>query len=515
VPRSQTEPRPQAGGGKSEKKSLSGFAVNNRIFTPKRQNERTSAFDGSDRKMSPAPARSNSLARVPMPTPNTKVSAKAMFNSVMHIDLSILDKEAKSLDVMLFHSRDRLVASLIRGITWSQWDHAMLFYRDQFTGTLFLMEAAQNTLNTGVQLIPFSRFGQIFDLYQKKYDKICYRRLTIPGGRTAKHLQRVDEFAKKVKGMSYGVGSLFSFFTFSEELHDNRTFFCSELCAAAYRYAGVLNESVSTASVYPGHFGAGVTLNLNDGASLGPEQEVVDLRPPDEKGLFGRIKSAPATCLPKSPARGGGGGVEGKASMGIRRGDSKCYTNASPLGNDAAVYEPFSEAEIDTDDDDDDHDYQDYDHRHHGHQEGIDKASRDYPPAPNTRPPREPSGVVSPPRQKLSFVFPGVGGGEGGEGGGGHASAAAAAAAAAAAVAAETPSSLVNHDDHHHADNDDGDDDDGGPAATAPDEAEGENPDPDRPAQAPRALEAPAPAPEKKEEPEKNTSDVAVDEAKT
>jgi len=137
------------------------------------------------------------------------------------------------------------------------------------------MESAQNSLNTGVQLIPSRRFRAAFHLYAKKYDVIVYRKMNIPGGVTKRQRVLLDIFSHRVKGMPYGVSSLFSFFTFAEGLHENRTFFCSELIAAAYRHCEILSKNVCTANCYPGHFGEDYVLEMNDGARLGPETILV------------------------------------------------------------------------------------------------------------------------------------------------------------------------------------------------------------------------------------------------
>lgn len=41
-----------------------------------------------------------------------------------------------------------------------------------------------------------------------------------------------------------------------EKSHDTRTFFCSELVAAAYKRLGLLPQSISAAHYWPGAFAA-------------------------------------------------------------------------------------------------------------------------------------------------------------------------------------------------------------------------------------------------------------------
>lgn len=69
---------------------------------------------------------------------------------------------------------------------------------------------------------------------------------------------------------------MFSFFGFRDEINENRTFFCSELVAAAYKHCGLLSDDVCTASCYPGHFGSDAQLALKHNAKLGPELDVTD-----------------------------------------------------------------------------------------------------------------------------------------------------------------------------------------------------------------------------------------------
>ena len=71
-----------------------------------------------------------------------------------------------------------------------------------------------------------------------------------------------------------------------DELDENRTFFCSELVAAAYKKIGILPKDISAAQYWPGiidfgfllltllstgTFSSEKQLNLLDGAKLGNE----------------------------------------------------------------------------------------------------------------------------------------------------------------------------------------------------------------------------------------------------
>lgn len=57
-------------------------------------------------------------------------------------------------------------------------------------------------------------------------------------------------------------------------LDENRTFFCSELCAKAFKVLGIMeNDDVSCALFYPHHFTAlgDDGLNLTKGTTIGSE----------------------------------------------------------------------------------------------------------------------------------------------------------------------------------------------------------------------------------------------------
>eukprot|EP00954_Amorphochlora_amoebiformis_P025658 1374423-Amorphochlora_amoeboformis.AAC.1 len=100
--------------------------------------------------------------------------------------------QAQSFDILLFHSKDRIVAQLIRSEFPANPRRRLAACR------LFLLEAAQSSIRKGIQLIPFARFASVFKLYKEKYSRICYRKLIIPGGATPKQLHELSEFARKV-----------------------------------------------------------------------------------------------------------------------------------------------------------------------------------------------------------------------------------------------------------------------------------------------------------------------------
>lgn len=56
-----------------------------------------------------------------------------------------------------------------------------------------------------------------------------------------------------------------------QEDFSNRTFFCSELVAAAYKRLGLLPKNVSSTQYWPGSFSYEHEMTLEGGATLGQE----------------------------------------------------------------------------------------------------------------------------------------------------------------------------------------------------------------------------------------------------
>ena len=62
----------------------------------------------------------------------------------------------------------------------------------------------------------------------------------------------------------------------SNMIDNDRTFFCSELIAKAYKILGIFNSDISWSQIYPKHFSAineGLKL---DNAYLGEEKIIID-----------------------------------------------------------------------------------------------------------------------------------------------------------------------------------------------------------------------------------------------
>jgi len=99
----------------------------------------------------------------------------------------------------------------------------------------------------------------------KFYEKCAYRRLKV--ARTQQFISTFDEFLEEVWEMSYGVdlSKLAARMTMrgsfaikkgnkKKYVDENRTFFCSELVAKAYKVLNVFQTQRSAATFFPNNF---------------------------------------------------------------------------------------------------------------------------------------------------------------------------------------------------------------------------------------------------------------------
>jgi uncharacterized protein YycO len=86
----------------------------------------------------------------------------------------------------------------------------------------------------------------------------------------------MEDFAQKVRGKKYKMNLVKIFRTKSnrdgaEEIKENKSYFCSELIASAYKRIGLLPEDISATQYWPGSFAADANMVLNKDAWLGDE----------------------------------------------------------------------------------------------------------------------------------------------------------------------------------------------------------------------------------------------------
>eukprot|EP01017_Pseudomicrothorax_dubius_P016306 TRINITY_DN1850_c0_g1_i10.p1 TRINITY_DN1850_c0_g1~~TRINITY_DN1850_c0_g1_i10.p1 ORF type:complete len:132 (-),score=10.03 TRINITY_DN1850_c0_g1_i10:111-506(-) len=89
------------------------------------------------------------------------------------------------------------------------------------------------------------------------------------------HLSPPAKFWKNAYGKAYQISAQKLVNTMSiiakNESFEGRTFFCSELVAAAYKRVGLLPAEISSTQYWPGSFSTERTLPMQMGAYLGPE----------------------------------------------------------------------------------------------------------------------------------------------------------------------------------------------------------------------------------------------------
>lgn len=137
----------------------------------------------------------------------------------------------------------------------------------------------ESTANRGVSI---SRWSTVRRYLGDFYEQVVLRRLEIP--RTEEMIARLEVFLKEAVGNRYGMSTgklLFHRPSIKPKrgafIDEDRTFFCSELVAKAYKILGVMvDDDRPCAQFYPSHFSSknSSILHLTHNASLGRELNV-------------------------------------------------------------------------------------------------------------------------------------------------------------------------------------------------------------------------------------------------
>lgn len=137
----------------------------------------------------------------------------------------------------------------------------------------------ESTANRGVSI---SRWSTVRRYLGDFYEQVVLRRLEIP--RTAEMIARLEVFLKEAVGARYGMSTSKLLFHRSSIkpkhgafIDEDRTFFCSELVAKAYKVLGVMvDDDRPCCQFYPSHFSSknSHVLNLTHNASLGRELNI-------------------------------------------------------------------------------------------------------------------------------------------------------------------------------------------------------------------------------------------------
>lgn len=177
-------------------------------------------------------------------------------------------KVCKTGDLILFQTAG-VKGGFIRTATRAKYDHVgmILKFKEGQVGVL------ETLANTGCQITNFEGF--IKEKWHKQYSAIVIRHLHTKLNKEMG--QKIEEFVRKVDGRSYkwSFGKAMRSQSVLEFDNEEKTFFCSELVAAAYKHMGLLRDSVASSKYVPGSFAEKHNLLLMKGASLGSEELVV------------------------------------------------------------------------------------------------------------------------------------------------------------------------------------------------------------------------------------------------
>jgi len=209
----------------------------------------------------------------------TKAETKAgvIGRSLVHvprptITFNELKKTGRTLDLILVQTKSGIKPALIRGFTRAEYDHIGLILRME-SGEMYIFEA----LKVGVML---TALDSAQDRWLEEDMSCVLRRLRLPGGATDEMLKRLGHFVDETCGHAYGWNLTKMMRKKSVANFDDRsrTFFCSELVAAAYKEMGLLRPDIPSSHYPPGDF-AEDKITLLQGASFGEAEEITLVRP--------------------------------------------------------------------------------------------------------------------------------------------------------------------------------------------------------------------------------------------
>lgn len=192
--------------------------------------------------------------------------------------------QADTGDILLFRG-GAIGGKLTRSFTNSHFDHvAMILKFSTAPDEVFLVEATGNmgvSLNRWVFLRPHIGHG-------KFYEKLVYRHIKFDRG--DKMVNNLEKFLSEAVGLKYGLGGNKLLKTKTTKFEENdtedgnkliaedRTFFCSELVAKAFKLLGVIeDDDISCSQFYPHHFSSkgDALLKLTSGTVVEPEMQII------------------------------------------------------------------------------------------------------------------------------------------------------------------------------------------------------------------------------------------------
>ena len=190
-------------------------------------------------------------------------------------------------DILLFQTGTK-TGTFIRKITGGSFDHvAMILRFESEENEVFFVEASGNY---GVALNKWSSVRKHVGK-NKFYERLVYRRVNFE--RDDELVDCLEVFLKEAVGRAYGLNikKLLKRKTVGfnpmevgedgkvrEMINENRTFFCSELVAKAFKVFGVLqNDQTSSSSFLPKHFSSkhDKALKLTPNSSIDAELQII------------------------------------------------------------------------------------------------------------------------------------------------------------------------------------------------------------------------------------------------
>jgi hypothetical protein len=168
---------------------------------------------------------------------------------------------AQTGDILLFRSTS-LISKAQRALSRSSYDHVALIVRDDFS--LGFLEA---TRVVGVNLLQWADF--LAHNWHLLYSRLVFRKLRVPDHRKVE--LRIKEFVLENTGKKFSasIGKILG----RRRSRPDDGFFCSELVASAYQFAGLLPGDIDPSSYWPGNFSNDRPLRLVS-SSLGALTEI-------------------------------------------------------------------------------------------------------------------------------------------------------------------------------------------------------------------------------------------------
>ena len=111
--------------------------------------------------------------------------------------------------------------------------------------------------------------------WHRMYEKLAFRKLR--HSRTLEAMQTLEQFIRSVIGLKYRLtpAKIFKKKDDGDETEKDKSYFCSELVAGAYKALGLLPKDVPASQYWPGSFSGKGNLRLLGDSILEDEQIVI------------------------------------------------------------------------------------------------------------------------------------------------------------------------------------------------------------------------------------------------